>query len=392
MERGHLLTVLHQFQHSVSCRAAKTHKIVLMTVRESPEFLEEFVAAMNHGQIPVLLNPNVTNAEREKITQNIAALDPRFAHGNYFVLCTSGTTGYTKLVVHCYNNIVQTGRQYAEILQATDQDVFFSAAKMFHAYGLGNSFSIPQAVGASVVYYNGLVTAQAACEIIDGHGVTVFCGVPRHYASMVQNQTYPKKSSLRKCISAGEKLPAAIQQEFQRCTGIEIIDAVGSTEMLGFMLSNGQPVPGVDIKLVDHELLVKSSSMFLGYYNEPAHNIVNNWLCTGDLYDVENGQYVYQGRSNDLIKVNGTKVYCTAVEHEIQALPGVQECCLVKYKNHLGLEKLKLFLVCDNYTAIKASIANIGKKYRLSFLTEIKHALPRTASGKIQKYQFATQC
>lgn len=380
------MTEIYKFDTELTCCPTQVRSVQPIVVEESRAFVSEFVAAMNSGQIPLLMHPQTPGQEREKILNKIAELDPRFLQGNYFIMCTSGTTGYTKLVVHNYDNALATGQQYANVLQACEKDVFFSAAKMFHAYGLGNSFSIPQAAKASVVYCDQLITPQLARDIIDTHGVTVFCGVPRHYHSMVQTQSYPCGRSLRICVSAGEKLPEPIKKEFEKHTGVKIIDAVGSTELLGFMLSNGIPVPGVDVKLDRNELLAKSSSMFLGYYNEPAHNIENNWVRTGDLYELHNGLYIHQGRVNDLIKINGTKVYTGAVEQEIRALPGVHECCLIKYNNAQGLEKLKLFLVCDNYNGLRSHIADISKKYRISFLTEIKDVLPRTTTGKIRKY------
>jgi acyl-coenzyme A synthetase/AMP-(fatty) acid ligase len=288
--------------------------------------------------------------------------------------------------VHSYNNILATGKQYSEILKANQNDVFFSAAKMFHAYGLGNSFSIPQHSKSTVVYCNDLITAGKACEIIDQNKVTVFCAVPRHYANFVNTNTYPAGRSLRICVSAGERLPMHIKEKFEQKTGVEIIDAIGSTEMLGFMLSSGRPVSGVDLKLQNEELLVRSESMFLGYYNQPTQNVENGWLRTGDLYDVNNNVYIHKGRVGDLVKINGNKIYTNLVEQEIAQLPGVQECSLIKFTNLRKIEKLKLYLVCDNYNKLKPKILNIGKKYRVAFLTELTNELPRTATGKIKKY------
>lgn len=380
------MSQVYKFHCKFAVTAADTKQVVPITVQESSVFIEEFVNAMNRGSIPLLMNIKTTQEEKQKIYANISKLDCRFTHGNYFIMCTSGTTGYTKLVVHSYNNILKTGQQFANVLNACANDVFFSAAKMFHAYGLGNSFSIPQAAGASVVYCNELITPKLACDVIERHSVTVFCAVPRHYASMVATNTYPKNGSLRICVSAGEKLPAHIKQQFEQNTGVRIIDAVGSTEMLGFMLADGRPVPGVNLILDEQELLVRSDSMFLGYYNEPSHCVKNNWMRTGDLYEIQNRCYVHQGRTGDLIKINGNKIYTGTLEQEIMSISGVQECAVTVFKTSAGLEKLKLQLVCDNYKEIRHKILTIGQKYRTSFVTEIKNELPRTATGKIRKY------
>lgn len=377
---------MYKFNKEFDLRPAAVKGTKIVVSREGVDFIEEFVSLMNNGYIPVVLNKNSSVEEKEKIAAATSVMDPRFTYGNYFIMCTSGTTGYTKLVVHSYNNILATGKQYSKILNSKESDVFFSAAKMFHAYGLGNSFSIPQASRAQVVFCNDIITPKLACNLIDKNNVTVFCGVPRHYASFVNTKTYPSNGSLRICISAGEKLPVNIKAEFEKNTGVEIIDAIGSTETLGFMLSSGQPVPGVDLKLDGEELLVKSPSMFLGYYNEVSRNTEGRWFRTGDLYELQQGHYVHKGRANDLVKINGSKIYINIVEQEILALPGVQECALTTFKNPLGLEKLKLHLVCNNYLDIRQKISELGTAHRITFLTELTHELPRTPSGKIKKY------
>jgi acyl-coenzyme A synthetase/AMP-(fatty) acid ligase len=354
---------------------------------ESDSFLYDFLNQIDNGYIPLILNSNITKEERSSIEVNISSIDERFIHGKYFILCTSGTTGYTKLVVHSYDSLEKTGRQFAKILDATGDDIFFSASKMFHAYGLGNSFSIPNSCGASTIFCDKLITPKLACDVINQNAVTVFCGVPRHYASMVNTKTYPSSKSLRLCLSAGEKLPLNIKHEFERNTGVKIIDAVGSTETLGFMLSSGKKIKDVDIKLINDELFVKSDSMFLGYYNEPSNNLENGWFKTGDLYEVNDEVYTHRGRVNDLIKINGNKVYANTIEHEVLELDGVKECAVVKYKNSFELDKIKLCIVCDNYDKIKLQVLSISKKYRIPFLIELKNELPRTATGKIRKYE-----
>lgn len=380
------MSEVYKFWNKFQIRSANTTQVLPITVEESSAFVKQFVSLMGSGCVPVLMNSQATQEEKQKIYTNIANLDSRFGYGNYFIVCTSGTTGYTKLVVHSYDNIIKTGQQFAKVLNANSSDVFFSAAKMFHAYGLGNSFSIPHAAGASVVYCDQLITPKLACDIIQQHSVTVFCAVPRHYASMVTTNTYPNNGSLRVCVSAGEKLPVQIRQQFEQNTGAKIIDAVGSTEMLGFMLADGRPVPGVNVLLDEQELLVRSDSMFLGYYNEPALCLANNWMRTGDLYEIQDQQFVHQGRLGDLIKINGNKIYTTTVEQEIQCITGVQECSLTVFKTAAGLEKLKLQLVCNNYNEVKHKILAVSKKYRISFITELQNELPRTATGKIRKY------
>lgn len=363
--------------------------ITPIVVHESKEFVEKFLLEMQHGNIPLLLNKNSTQVEIDNILSNINVLDKRFVNDKYFLLCTSGTTGYTKLVVHTYDNIIKTGKQFAKVLGATSKDVFFSASKMFHAYGLGNSLSIPQACDASVVYCDELITPKLACEIIEKNGVTVFCGVPRHFASMVNSSIYPKNSKLRICLSAGEKLPRNIAEQFEKNTGVKIIDAVGSTEALGFMIVDGKKMEDVDLKFVDEELYMKSNSMFHGYYNDiesTNYSIRDGWLKTGDLYDYEDGIYTYKGRANDLVKINGSKVYLNILEQRILLIDGVKECAITTYTNKNDLMRLKLYLVCDNLDHVKPHINEIAKEYRTTLLIELKDELPRTATGKIRKY------
>ena len=210
-----------------------------------------------------------------------------------FWLYSSGSTGLPKGVRHVHSSLQATSDTYGkDILRIKEDDVVFSAAKMFFAYGLGNAMSFPMSVGATTVLFNGRPTPDGMLEIIASDAPTVFCGVPTLYAAIIaslENTQDKPNSNLRICISAGEALPKDIGDKWRGYWGVDILDGVGSTEMLHIFLSNapddvvygtsGTPVPGYEVRLVDGEdrdvrvgeigeLLVKGASCADGYWNK----------------------------------------------------------------------------------------------------------------------------
>ena len=207
------------------------------------------------GVIPVLDNRNKSDKVFDNIDEFITAyyLDrtPPITEkvDDAFMLCTSGTTGQTKFVVHSQESICGTGLQFGPYLNITKNDTILSAAKMFHAYGLGNSISIPLSHGCTVILESELPSPIRIVNHIQNHKVTIFCGVPRHYTSLLSVKYGCE--SLRICLSAGELLPNNVKNSFTLIHNCDIIDSIGSTESLGFMISSGVPVDGCQVKLLN---------------------------------------------------------------------------------------------------------------------------------------------
>lgn len=343
-----------------------------------------------------------------------------------FWLYSSGSTGAPKGVHHVHSAMRATAETYgAQVLGIREDDVVFSAAKFFFAYGLGNSMTFPMSVGATSVIYNGRPTPDGVVDIIAREQPSVFCGVPTLYAAMVAHMEAQGAPSapLRVCISAGEALPEDVGLRWQRLTGVPILDGVGSTEMLHIFLSNaaddvvygtsGVPVPGYDVRLVDEagaevgtgeigELLVNGASAAGGYWNKRAKTratFEGVWTRTGDKYERRaDGRYIYCGRTDDMFKVSGIWVSPFEVEQAITSHPAVLECAVVAANDPDGLDKPKAFVVVqgaqpdDLEDALRAHVKDrIGKwKYPRWFV--FVDTLPKTATGKIQRFKLREVC
>lgn len=332
-----------------------------------------------------------------------------------FWLFTSGTTGEPKGAMHTHGNIKATAVNYADkVLGIQQTDVVYSAAKMFFAYGLGNSMTFPLSVGATVVIYNGRPTPDTVTQILQEHNVSIFYGVPTLYAAMLANDC-PALHGIRLSVSAGEALPADVGVRWQEITDAPVIDGIGSTEMLHIYISNtpdnielgtsGIPVPGYEVKIVDDEgntitepdtigeLLVKGDSSAIGYWNnrnKSKSTFEGHWTRTGDQYIVNtNGKYVYQGRTDDMFKVSGIWLSPFEVEQALIEHANVVEAAVVPFRDPSGLEKPHAFVICKDTIdedELKEFVKlRIGKwKYprRITVVDE----LPKTATGKIRRY------
>ena len=340
-----------------------------------------------------------------------------------FWLYSSGSTGQPKGVRHVHSSLCATADTYgAEVLQIAEDDTVFSVAKIFFAYGLGNAMTFPMSVGASVVLYSGRPTPDAVDAILKTHAPSVFCGVPTLYAAMVHHWESGAASlppiSLRACISAGEALPEEVGRKWQGLWGVDIMDGVGSTEMLHIFLSNkpgdvvygtsGTAVPGYEVRLVDEngadlgpgcvgELLVRGPSSADGYWNQRNKSratFEGAWTRTGDKYEcLENGRFVYCGRTDDMFKVSGIWVSPFEVEQALISYPGVLEAAVVAWRDEDGLEKPKAFVVMKPASAAPAQEAlkehvkeRIGK-WKYPRWVEFVDDLPKTATGKIQRFK-----
>ncbi len=339
-----------------------------------------------------------------------------------FWLYTSGTTGRPKGAMHAHSDLLATADRYAlEVLQLDEQDVVFSAAKLFFAYGLGNSLTFPFAVGATVVLHDGPPAADTIKALIDRHHPTVFFGVPTLYAMLLNTGQIPAAGHhLRLAVSAGEALPEAILKRWQDATGIAILDGIGSTEMLHIYISNrpddvrpgtsGTPVPGYQVKLTDDDagvvadgemgdLHVSGPSLALGYWNRRALNqstFQGGWMRTGDKYRRDaSGAYVYCGRSDDLLKVGGVYVSPMEVENALLEHDAVAEAAVIGAVDEDELVKPKAFVVttadvtADDTlaTALIEHVRTTLASYKRPRWVEFLEVLPKTATGKIQRYK-----
>ena len=336
-----------------------------------------------------------------------------------FWLYSSGSTGQPKGVKHVHGALRATADTYgAQVLGIREEDIAFSAAKLFFAYGLGNGMTFPLSVGATAALLPGRPTPEAVFEVMEAVRPTVYCGVPTLYGAMLAGrENLPGTDRLRVSISAGEALPAELGQRWHMLTGSHILDGVGSTEMLHIFLSNapgdveygtsGVAVPGYDLRLVDAdgheaqpdeigELLVAGDSAAEGYWNQRAKSratFEGIWTRTGDKYTRRaDGRYVYCGRTDDMFKVSGQWVSPFEVEQALISHPSVLEAAVVPAEDAEGLEKPKAFVIpapgaAVDETALKDHVkAEVGP-WKYPRWIEVVDSLPKTATGKIQRFK-----
>jgi benzoate-CoA ligase len=339
-----------------------------------------------------------------------------------FWLYTSGSTGKPKAAVHVHADLRLTNDLYAApILGITASDVCFSVAKLFFAYGLGNAMTFPLSVGATTVLLPDRPTPDGVAALLKQHRVTVFYAVPTFYAAFLASPAAPKREELklRCCVSAGEALPSDIGRRWRERYGVDILDGLGSTEMLHIFLSNrpgdvkygtsGKPVPGYDIRLVGDdgsvittanemgELQVRGPTSAVMYWNNRAQSrttFLGEWTRSGDKYvQDEQGYYVYCGRRDDMLKVGGIYVSPFEVEGALQSHPDVLEAAVVAWPDDEELIKPKAFVVlksagaaCDTLAvALQEHCKQKLAPYKYPRWIEFRADLPKTATGKIQR-------
>lgn len=340
-----------------------------------------------------------------------------------FWLYSSGSTGRPKGTVHTHGNLFHTADLYGRrVLGIREDDVVFSAAKLFFAYGLGNALTFPLSVGATTVLMAERPTPQAVFQRLVKHRPTVFCGVPTLFAGMLAAPDLPPRAdvAMRVCTSAGEALPRDIGDRFLGHFGCDILDGIGSTEMLHIFLSNrpgevrygttGRPVPGYELKLLDEQgepcapgeigdLFIKGPSAALMYWcnrDKSRDTFVGAWTRSGDKYVCDaDGYYTYAGRSDDMLKVGGIYVSPFEVEAVLAQHPAVLEAAVIGVPDADDLIKPKAFVVLrpgqqwhDGMAAelqafVKAKLA----PYKYPRQIECVEELPKTATGKIQRFR-----
>jgi benzoate-CoA ligase len=448
---------------------------VLLLLLDSPEFVATFWGAMKIGAIPIPVNTMMRGADYRYFLDDsrapvavisealLAEVGPVLGQAKHlrhvvvagratgqqlgfddwvgkasgrleavetskdepaFWLYSSGSTGRPKGAVHLHHDMLYCSETYAtQVLGMTERDRTVSAAKLFFAYGLGNNMYFPMRVGGQGVLFPGRPTPDAMFDLIHRHRPTLFFGVPTLYAAMLQVKDAERRydlSSLRLCVSAGEALPEEIYRRWGERFGVEMLDGIGTTEILHVFLSNrpgrvrpgstGQPVPGYEAVVVDDEgrplaageignLRVKGDSIMAYYWNQhdkTKQTLYGDWIQTGDkYYRDEDGYFWYCGRADDMLKVGGIWVSPVEVENTLIGHPAVLESAVVGCEDEDQLVKPKAFVVLKDGFAGSASLEAELKgfvkdkiaPYKYPRWIEFVGELPKTATGKIQRYK-----
>jgi benzoate-CoA ligase len=341
-----------------------------------------------------------------------------------FWLYSSGTTGRPKGAIHLHHDMIVAADLYAQAtLRLKEEDVSFSVAKLFFAYGLGNGLYFPLRVGATTVMLSGRPTPEAVFATLDQHQPTVFYSVPTSYLALLHQADKAGRMSLgrvRVCVSAGEPLPKHLYETWLERFGVEIVDGIGSTEILHIYISNrpgrviagstGQVVPGYEAKVVDEHgqplpprqvgtLYIKGDSIANGYWNkheETKNTFHGHWINTHDKFLVdEDGYFWYAGRTDDMFKVSGQAVWPTDVEGVLLQHPLVLESGVVGGADPEGLVKPVAFVVLkDGHPGtpeLTRELQNFVKSHTAAYkyprAVVYVESLPKTATGKIQRFK-----
>lgn len=350
---------------------------------------------------------------------------PTSADDPAFWLYSSGSTGAPKGCVHLQHDMVVCAAAYGRhVLEITSEDRCFSVAKLFFAYGLGNALYFPLSVGATSILWPGPGAAAAVYEVIERHRPTLLFSVPTNYGMLLAHEPEGDRdfdlSSVRRALSAGEALPPALFDRFKRRFGIEILDGIGSTEVLHTFIANragrarpgssGEIVPGYEARLVDDagapvpagelgNLLIKGDSTCAFYWNQherTKETIEGHWIRTGDKYWQDaDGYFWHAGRSDDMLKVGGIWVSPVEVESALNGHPAVRECAVVGQPDHDRLIKPAAYVVLNPGAEATEMLASELQQFVRSRMADYKRPrwiyfvteLPKTATGKTQRFK-----
>ncbi len=444
---------------------------MLMIVKDCPEFIYLFYGAVKAGIVPVPLNTLLRASDYQYMMEDSgaaglvyspeyagevepaleasdnkpelvvttegedglaplieaasASLDPTpsTAEGECFWLYSSGSTGRPKGVVHSQRDVLVNAELYGVgILAMNENDTYFSAAKLFFAYGLGNSMNMPFWVGGTVALSDRVPSPDMTFELIERFRPTLYFGVPTLYAAQLRalESATPDLGSLRLVVSAGETLPADLYRRWIERTGVTVLDGWGSTECTHVVITNhpndhrpghtGTVVLGYDAKLVDDDdndtpdgeigrLMVKGHSVATRYWNQPektAATMKGDWIDTGDTYIRDaDGWFTYCGRSDDMIKVGG--IWCSPAEIEARLIehPSVLEAAVVGRDDDDALTKPEAFIILNDPADAGDTLSQALMEHCKSGLARYKYPrwihfvdeLPKTATGKIQRFK-----
>jgi len=333
-------------------------------------------------------------------------------------LYTSGTTGTPKAAMHRHADIRAVAETYGrEVLGIRPEDVCYSVAKLFFAYGIGNSMFFPLSVGASAVLVPTRPSPDAVADTVARHGVTLFYGSPSVYGPLLASDLDGSAfGGVRLGVSAGEALPARMVHGMRERFSLEVLDGIGSTEALHIYLSNrpgevapgtsGVPVPGYEVEIRDEAggvvadgevgtLYVRGDSMCTGYWCRTAVNrrvFEGEWMRTGDTY-VRNadGTYTCLGRTDDVLKVGGIWVTPSEVEERLVTHPSVADVVVVGVPDADGLDRTVACVVPRDGQIVDAEALVAWCREGLASFKRPRHvlsidAIPRTATGKVQRF------
>jgi len=476
-----LARMVWRVQRSLAALGVRPEERIAMVVRDEPAFLAWFLGCLRSGIVPVPLSTMLRGGELAPIVDDAGArvavisalclpILPDLAAGApelsvvvvlgeptdavaeavgvdlmrfdvfndddeapvartgrdspAFWLYSSGTTGTPKGVMHRQGSLEATARTYARaVLDIRPDDRCFSAAKLFFAYGLGNSLTFPLSVGATTILDPRPASPQMVADVVERDAPTLFFGTPGLLAGMLATDVDPHPfACVRLGATAGEALPAAVHERFTTRFGFPVLDGLGSTEALHIFLSNrlgaerpgtsGTPVPGYEVRLVDEcgqviehvgvpgNLQVAGPSIATGYWcraDATQAAFEGRWLHTGDVYvRTEDGCYRFLGRTSDMIKAGGIWVSPAEVENVLLTHPGIAEAAVVGGHSVDGLEEVVAFVVARPGVTLdpaeleahcRERTAAFKRPRRILFVNE----LPKTATGKIQRYRLRHQ-
>lgn len=386
-------------------------------IRSELKYLQHLVVVGQAGPNQLSYQDLVVGADEQLVPADTSKDDAAFW------LYSSGTTGFPKGAVHLHHDMIVASDYYAKgILNIQENDITFSVAKLFFAYGLGNGLYFPFRVGASTVLHPDRPEPKGIFEVIKRTKPSLFFCVPTAYGAMLQaadNIPGIEMSSIRLCVSAGEALPKAIFDAWKQKFGLVILDGIGSTECLHIFISNspddikpgstGKPVPGYEAKIVDPDgqlvpdgdigtLMVKGDSIAAFYWNKhekSKETFYGPWINTGDKYFIDpDGYFWYVGRGDDMLKAGGIWVSPVEVENTIMGHPAVLECGVIGAVDKDNLEKPKAYIVLkDGFQACEELSVEIQKfvkdqiaHYKYPRWIEFVDQLPKTATGKTMRY------